>query len=679
MTFKSTNKKEKVRNLLIFLLSLFKNSSSLAIENKYFPSNSSLSVSKAISDVIREFYITNKVDFNLIIYGETTNHINDVINEVTKKLSQKENSINIKHFPFINYWNHNLNQSAVIFIKSMRNLENLHLRSISKRADYSHLTNSFSENLKFLVYIEEIKTFQQLDFVVKNSCNPAKNVNTDLRYFEFFITTDLNFVNFSANLLYSEKACEKFSPKILNSFDKRLQKWSKKLENFDHYRNFNGCLLKFRAELNNLLYFKKHKMLGFLSSLSKDRFQNFVTSEKPKLNGLVNEIVELMAKSSNFTPHFTVFLPDLDERPPIFISLSNYKTSLDLSQILLYGNIQNNSDMFQTFRPFTTEEYYFLLSHNDLYSNYEKLLFPFDFLTWVFLLFTFGLTFGTIFILHYCPKLFKTIIFGKGINKPAYNALGIFFGISQLRLPKESFCRVILIIYIWFCLIIRTCWQSKMFEFMTSDMRKPLPASIEDIRKMNYIYVVPTNRFNFFMEMLNNKVNSHLLIVDLYSMRLYYSNAFEKDQKNKYAFIITKSTHDFWISELKGSLPILPIEKFTKDMSIFTMKNSILFVQMNQIMNKFIETGIAQHLLDYAVWFLWRPSDKKVEDPRKVLSMSDLEFGFVIFLGFLSLPVVVFICELLSLKVRRQMRKLVGLYEFMRIIRERLKDYHDKW
>jgi hypothetical protein len=85
------------------------------------------------------------------------------------------------------------------------------------------------------------------------------------------------------------------------------------------------------------------------------------------------------------------------------------------------------------------------------------------------------------------PKF--NLFFFLGNFSPAYNALGIFFGISQLQLPRESFSRFILLLFIWFCLIFRTCYQSMMFEFMTSDMQKPLPASIEDLRDMNYTIV----------------------------------------------------------------------------------------------------------------------------------------------------------------------------------------------
>jgi hypothetical protein len=76
----------------------------------------------------------------------------------------------------------------------------------------------------------------------------------------------------------------------------------------------------------------------------------------------------------------------------------------------------------------------------------------------------------------------------------AYNALGIFFGISQTRTPKEIFGRSILILFIWFCLIIRTCYQSMLFEFMTGDMRKPLPVTTAEAIEGNYTIAYTSHR-----------------------------------------------------------------------------------------------------------------------------------------------------------------------------------------
>lgn len=64
--------------------------------------------------------------------------------------------------------------------------------------------------------------------------------------------------------------------------------------------------------------------------------------------------------------------------------------------------------------------------------------------------------------------------------------VGLIFGIGQTRLPDRSFSRFILLLFIWFCLIFQVCFQSKLFEFMTSEPRRPLPKTIQDLIQRNY-------------------------------------------------------------------------------------------------------------------------------------------------------------------------------------------------
>ncbi|KAG5679173.1 hypothetical protein PVAND_008763 [Polypedilum vanderplanki] len=351
-------------------------------------------------------------------------------------------------------------------------------------------------------------------------------------------------------------------------------------------------------------------------------------------------------------------------------------------------------NIFKNIHPITIEysynsqplhfyDYYFLISHNDVYTNYEKLNFPFDTATWILIFFIFGLTFVSIFGLHFCPPWLKVLIFGKGIIHPAYNALGIFFGIAQLRLPSESFCRAILIIYLWFCLIIRTCWQSKMFECITTDMRKPLPESIEDLINMNYTvaYLGHTKTEKlYYGELLNHRNGPKIEnITDFYEFLQLYKAVLDGDTKLKYAFFVDTTQHASFNRTFKNSLPIMKNERMTKSASITMFRHTFITQPIDETINKLIPSGILQHENDFGSWYYYRPVDIDVEDPRRILSMPDLEFGFVIFLGFLGLSVVVFICELNGLFVKRQLRKLFGLYEFLRVIRERLKDYHDKW
>jgi hypothetical protein len=44
-----------------------------------------------------------------------------------------------------------------------------------------------------------------------------------------------------------------------------------------------------------------------------------------------------------------------------------------------------------------------------------------------------------------------------------------------------------------------------MFEFMTSDMRKPLPESLEDLQKMNYTTIVTEAYSDVNNELVNGR------------------------------------------------------------------------------------------------------------------------------------------------------------------------------
>ncbi|KAG5683068.1 hypothetical protein PVAND_012373 [Polypedilum vanderplanki] len=162
-------------------------------------------------------------------------------------------------------------------------------------------------------------------------------------------------------------------------------------------------------------------------------------------------------------------------------------------------------NVYHSTAPFHSLVYYYLITPNSNYTNYEKILFPFDEPTWIFLCVFVVSTFGCIFILNQLPNRFREIVYGSGITMPIYNVLSIFFGISLTRLPHKFFSRFILILFIGFCLIFRTCYQSKMFEFITTDMQKPLPESYDDLYNSNYtILINPSEHIYGINELIGN-------------------------------------------------------------------------------------------------------------------------------------------------------------------------------
>lgn len=122
------------------------------------------------------------------------------------------------------------------------------------------------------------------------------------------------------------------------------------------------------------------------------------------------------------------------------------------------------------------------------YNAYEKLLLPFDQETWIMILITFIIAFLTIFIVNFTSHRLRVLMFGNQVTTPSLNIAAHFFGISQSTLPRGDFGRFILTIFIMYCLIIRTAWQGKMFEFLQKDMRKPEVQSVEEMIERNFSF-----------------------------------------------------------------------------------------------------------------------------------------------------------------------------------------------
>lgn len=140
--------------------------------------------------------------------------------------------------------------------------------------------------------------------------------------------------------------------------------------------------------------------------------------------------------------------------------------------------------------PFYEDRISFGLAKPEAYSSFEKMILPFDSLTWISSICVFSTAFISIFIVNLMPKRTRILFYGKNVVTPALNVVAIFFGISQTKLPTNSFARLILMNFVMFCLVLRAAYQGVLFTMMSTDIGKPLPVSFEDLVSMNYTILI---------------------------------------------------------------------------------------------------------------------------------------------------------------------------------------------
>lgn len=149
--------------------------------------------------------------------------------------------------------------------------------------------------------------------------------------------------------------------------------------------------------------------------------------------------------------------------------------------------------------------------------------------------------------------------------------------------------------------------------------------------------------------------------------------------REKYAFLLMKSLMRKTAPEHLVTMHKVKKEVVKKPQGILILQNNMMFEHLNYFLDLLIPSGIPQHLLDFGLFTTYNHVHYAVVDSRKVLSLEILEFGFVLWLAACFISLIVFLCEARMLWLRRKLRKLIGLIDFLRILRARLSDYHDKW
>jgi hypothetical protein len=149
--------------------------------------------------------------------------------------------------------------------------------------------------------------------------------------------------------------------------------------------------------------------------------------------------------------------------------------------------------------------------------------------------------------------------------------------------------------------------------------------------------------------------------------------------KEKFAFFIGSGYHTKLNETLEDSLPRMKNERLEVKYAFSMPKNNMLIHHIDDILNRFIETGIDKYNMNYGFWLDYKPFVDEIVDSRRILALSDLEYGFVLWLGCCFASFLVFIYEINSLRLRRKLKIVIGLVDVLRLLRARMADYHDAW
>lgn len=115
------------------------------------------------------------------------------------------------------------------------------------------------------------------------------------------------------------------------------------------------------------------------------------------------------------------------------------------------------------------------------YTTLEKLLIPFELSVWVWLLVALILAVLVILTVEIRFRNIRKFVIGNEVKTPLMELLVVLFGSSSHSLPRQHFPRYLLTMFLIFCLVMRTLYQSGLFKYMQSDKTGSGIASIDEM------------------------------------------------------------------------------------------------------------------------------------------------------------------------------------------------------
>lgn len=371
-----------------------------------------------------------------------------------------------------------------IYVETFRNLNNSH---IIKRKSTVIWLESLMHFMKFAANLNhKIFDFSGYFLLIFDEVDNESAQNIFRVLFQKFIynvaiiTRAENQVTLQTFMPFNPEKCQDMRPVVINKFDRNTSRWITNEIFPEKFLNFYGCSLRLTTYEYAPAVMRRKASNGSIELYGND---------VEMLNGLSN----LM----NFTANVT-FLEEYGSWGVLFPNGSGTFAVKDL--------LENRTDLAFGFYFLSYPKSLFL-DYSDPYfmmpvlvmipfglrfSAFEKLFIPFQWSVWIALLITIITGIVVILVVEYRLKFLRNFLIGSTVRSPMTEMFVHFIGNSSHILPALNFARFILMNFVMFSFVLRSLFQSGIFNFLQSDIRGRQAATVEELVQKGFtIYGIP--------------------------------------------------------------------------------------------------------------------------------------------------------------------------------------------
>jgi hypothetical protein len=335
----------------------------------------------ALYHILRDFYVNRSENFDLVICGKENRNITSLVNDVMREIDFPTTFIQIEDLSS----KISVDKSTILFFNSIADYNQFH--------EQAKLTNRYVKDINILVYIEGVSKKDLEKIKEKNGHNVALLIRTEtfLIHSEQQESNSLKLMIFDLTL---RPNCHNRRWQVINTFSTLKRKWKTRAFAHEKFNNLRGCDMTIRTPLD----------VETDSESGKEGF------ERDK--GFSPVVVEQICRNVNFTYEYG-FLMDY---PPA----SEQDDFLELESNSLENLHFNNGTEIIT-APFMMNEEVILISRSVLYTDFIKILLPFDIETWCCLIGTLSVFAVTIVVLRFAPVKVRDFVIGQRVKTPMLN------------------------------------------------------------------------------------------------------------------------------------------------------------------------------------------------------------------------------------------------------------------
>ena len=276
---------------------------------------------------------------------------------------------------------------------------------------------------------------------------------------------------------FTSTYCNKTTPVQVAKYDN--EHFELKPEDYfpKKFKNFYNCTIN----------------IASVTALSPSILKREFSNGSFELYGRDIEMLKTLSKELNFYANNTYLHPygswgqmfpnktmsgamGMAQRRSVDFAFGNLNLKVDRTEIMDYSH------------GYTLETLVFMIPKGRPMSPFHKLLRPFDNFVWISIFIVMLISMIVIAFLSLMPRKLRRFVYGDRVTTPFMNLLIAMYGGAQTILPKYNFARSLLMMFLLFCLVLRSLYQGALFQYLQASDNEPEVQSIEEMAARGFTF-----------------------------------------------------------------------------------------------------------------------------------------------------------------------------------------------